>query len=175
MLKKKLAKPKLSNRMKIFIEKALPSYPFWDVCCDHGYIGIGALESLKFSEVHFVDQVPHIMDRLKKLIYQSPALNPDYTFFFHTKSGEEISQDVTGTLLIAGVGGTTIKKILDSLCNQDLLKADRLLLSPHLDENIMLSFLAIEKIALNYTSFEKISIQEGRRIRPLYIVDKIKK
>ncbi len=173
MLNKKLPKPKLSSRMKIFIEKAVPNYPFWDFCCDHGYIGIGALQSLKFSEVHFVDQVPHIMVRLEKLIYQSPALNPDYNFSLHTKAGEDICQEVTGSLLIAGVGGTTIKNILESLCNRDLLRADRLLLSPHLDEHIMNAFLASEKMARKYEVLEKISIQEGRRIRPLYIVDKI--
>lgn len=170
----KLPRPKLTVRMKIFVDNALSDQPFWDVCCDHGYIGIGALQSLKFSEVHFVDQIPHIMDRLDKLIHQSPSLNPDYKFFLHTQSAENLEVPVFGNLLIAGVGGTTIKIILESLVNRNLLKADRLLLSPHLDEHILLPFLEVGKISKEYSLTEKRLIKEGRRERPLYRFDKIK-
>ncbi len=169
----KLTSPKVSNRMKQFVDNALPALPFWDVCCDHGYIGIAALKSLKFEEVHFVDQVPHIMERLDKLIHQSPHLNPAYNFFLHISSGENLDMDIYGTILIAGVGGTTIIKILDSLFERQYLKANRLLLSPHLDEHILIPYLESNPISKLYTLTEKILMSERRRIRPLYIYDKI--
>ncbi len=167
----KLPKPKVSNRMKIFVDRGLDHMPYWDFCCDHGYIGIYALKSERFSEVHFVDQVPHIMERLKALFRQSKNPKYDFKYFFHTSSGEDLQYVVNGNCLIAGVGGTTIKIILESLLKSDRLEAKRLLLSPHLDEHILIPFM--ESLSELYLFNEKIEIQEGRRVRPLYIYDRI--
>ena len=41
----KLPNPKLTKRMKCFIDHALIDKPLWDICCDHGYVGIKALET----------------------------------------------------------------------------------------------------------------------------------
>ena len=133
----KLPSPKLSPRMKSFIEHAIPNASFWDVCCDHGYVGIQALTSNQFTSVHFVDQVPHIMKRLQQLIYQNKNLRAEHKFFLQTCPGEEIEGDVEGTLLIAGVGGLTMKNILTSLMSKKTLLAQRLLLSPHTDEKVI--------------------------------------
>jgi hypothetical protein len=65
-------------------------------------------------------------------------------------------------------------KILDALLKQALLKADRLLLSPHLDEHILLPYLERE-LSTKYILTEKILIPEGPRIRPLYLFEKILK
>lgn len=168
----KLPAPKVSKRMKIFVAKALDSEAFWDFCCDHGYIGIHALKVERFKEVHFVDQVPHIIHRLQKLFTQSHKVKEEYRYFFHITEGENLGVVVDGNCLIAGVGGTTIKVILENLKSNDLLQAKRLLLSPHLDEHILIPFMQ-EKLGTSYQFKEKILIPEGSRNRPLYIYDLI--
>jgi tRNA (adenine22-N1)-methyltransferase len=166
----KLPKPKVSERMKIFVDHGIDQLPYWDFCCDHGYIGIHALKSERFSEVHFVDQIPHIIERLQALFAQSDKVKPEYKYFFHIAAGEDLITKVEGNCLIAGVGGTTIKVILETLSQKDLLHAKRLLLSPHLDEHILNPFM--ESLNDRYKLVEKIEIPEGKRVRPLYIYDR---
>lgn len=167
----KLPRPKISFRMRTFIEHAIVGGPFWDVCCDHGYVGIRALESNLFSEVYFVDQVPHIMNRLETLLEQSRKTTKEHKYFFYTQAGQDIESPVHGTLLIAGVGGLTIKTILASLIERKILHAKRLLLSPHTDELVLIDYLATESFQKIYQTSNKILIPEGKRHRALYILD----
>lgn len=169
----KLPAPKLSIRMKAFIEHALPNESFWDVCCDHGYVGIKALTSNRFTSVHFVDQIPHIMKRLQQLIYQDKDLRAEHIYFLQTCAGEDIEGVVEGTLLIAGVGGLTMKNILNSLLNKKTLLAQRLLLSPHTDEKVIVEYIISEAFLIHYEIQEKIMLPEGKRLRPLYILNKV--
>lgn len=168
----RLPNPKLSKRMRIFLDHAIKNDIFWDVCCDHGYVGIKALESGEYTTVHFVDCIPHIMDRLKKLIEQN-SHRVQGPYVLHTKSGADINELIKGTLLIAGVGGTTIKTILSKLLTNQHLLASRILLSPHMDEHIFLNFVECIHFKEKYFLVEKISISEGKRFRPLYIFDRI--
>lgn len=167
----KLPNPKLSKRMKYFIEYALKDKPFWDVCCDHGYVGIKVLESSEFPEVHFVDQVPHIMQRLEALIKQSWRISPHHKYFLYLMPGEKIESEVHGTLLIAGVGGLTIKTIISHLIGNQKLQARRLLLSPHTDEKVLIHYIEDESFTNLYSFTKKILMPEGIRFRPLYIFD----
>lgn len=158
--------------MQLFLENALIDAPFWDICCDHGHVGIGALEKKISSEVHFVDQLPHIFERLDQLIRQTLPDQNNYRYYLHPMKGEQIDFTVEGTCLIAGVGGLTIKKILEALFVADKLKAQRLLLSPHTDIQVMLEFIESADFANQYTLVEKFSLKERKKIRSLYILDK---
>lgn len=110
--------------MQLFVDQALDGKEFWDFCCDHGYIGIGALESKRFSHVHFVDPVKHIMERLEQLIQQAPE-SDKLKYSLHVKKGEEIESEVKGTAVIAGVGGLLITLILKALKEQKKLSAEK--------------------------------------------------
>ncbi len=167
----KLPNPRLSRRMKCFIDNALKNEPLWDICCDHGYVGIKALETSQFTEVHFVDQIPHIMDRLETLIKEYWRIKPEHNYTLHAMSGEDIEVDIYGTMLIAGVGGLTIKTIISSLLKKDKLHARRLLLSPHTDEKTLIQLLDEVEFKNLYHLTDKILLPEGKRIKPLYIVD----
>lgn len=157
--------------MKHFIDNALKGQPLWDICCDHGYVGIKALETSEFSEVHFVDQVPHIMDRLNTLIKQYWRIKPEHKYSLHLLSGEDLEMDVNGTMLVAGVGGLTIKTIVSTLIEKKKLHAKRLLLSPHTDEKVLIQYLDDADFQKIYGVTEKILMPEGKRFRPLYILD----
>lgn len=167
----KLTKPKISNRMKVFLEHSLPDLPFWDICCDHGYVGLAALHSRVFTEVHFVDQLPHIMERLSILLTER-ARSDDLKFFLHSAGGQDINQTVRGNCLIAGVGGLTITVILNGLLKNNKLDANRLLLSPHTDEKTLVAFVESPLFFERYNFTEKIIISERGRLRPLYIFDR---
>jgi tRNA (adenine22-N1)-methyltransferase len=167
----KLTNPKLSRRMKCFIDNALKNDVLWDICCDHGYVGIKALESSQFSEVHFVDQIPHVMDRLEVLIKQYWRIRPEHKYTLHAMSGEDLELDICGTMLIAGVGGLTIKKIVSTLVEKKKLKAKRLLLSPHTDEKTLIHYMEEIDFKKLYSITEKIMMPEGKRFKPLYILD----
>lgn len=167
----KLPNPRLSRRMKCFIDNALKNEPLWDICCDHGYVGIKALETSQFTEVHFVDQIPHIMDRLEKLINEYWRIKPEHKYTLHAMSGESLNIDIHGTMLVAGVGGLTIKTILSSLLEKDKLHAKRLLLSPHTDEKTLIQFIEDAEFKTIYSVTDKILMPEGKRVKPLYILD----
>lgn len=167
----KLPNPKLTKRMKCFIDNAIKDEALWDICCDHGYVGIKALETSQFSEVHFVDQVPHIMQRLESLIKQYWRIKPEHKYTLHLMSGEELELDVRGTMLVAGVGGLTIKTIVSTLIEKNKLHARRLLLSPHTDEKVLIQYLDDTDFKKIYSVTEKILMPEGKRFRPLYVLD----
>lgn len=166
-----LPNPKLSGRMLTFLEHALKDEVLWDICCDHGYVGIKALHSGQFSKVHFVDKIPHIMERLATLINQRSKKNT-CPYELHVMAGEDLNMEVSGSVLIAGVGGLTIKIIIDSLIAKNVLKAEKLLLSPHTDEKVLVEYLESEIIKNNFVLENKIMMPEGPRLRPLYILIK---
>ena len=158
--------------MKFFVDSAIPEMPFWDFCCDHGYIGIAALKTEKFSAVYFVDQIPHIIQRLKLLFEQSPQKTENYQFDFFDCGGENINIKVYGNVIIAGVGGRTIVTILKALKNKNNLHANRLILSPHLDINFLKDYISNELHLINYTLVDTAEINENGRVRPVFILDK---
>ena len=168
----KYSSPKLTPRMSLFLEHAINATPFWDLCCDHGYVGIGSIKSKQFTTVHFVDQVPHIMDRLDQLIKQAPTYHQDLNYQLHLMPAEKIEIEILGTCLVAGVGGLTIKTILQQLLLRKKLKASRLLLSPQTDEQVLKDYLTDKELMFFYKLANKLDIIEGKRTRSLYILDK---
>ncbi|UXR64795.1 class I SAM-dependent methyltransferase [Bdellovibrio bacteriovorus] len=165
---------KLSRRMQLIFDHLLPGKPVWDFCCDHGYLGLNAYESGLFSEVHFVDQVPHIVEQLE-VRFQAEYFRDDALTQagFHSRPGEDLQQPVSGTVVIAGVGAHTILKIVQSLTENGLLSADRLILGPQRDEQMLSDLL--QKVLPNTfkTDCEMLSVEERGRNRKLLIFDKI--
>lgn len=157
--------------MELFISLALPGLPFWDICCDHGHAGIGAAKTGNFSEIHLVDQLPHVMKNLEEQVYK---LSPDYRmvpYFFYATSGQAIDREVTGNCLIAGVGGLTMKLILKGLQDEEKLKAKRLILCPHTDEVELVSFLETPRMNQEYELVERRMIAVGKKLKPLFILN----
>lgn len=165
---------KLSRRMQLIYDHLLPGKPVWDFCCDHGYLGLNAYESGLFSEVHFVDQVPHIVEQLEARFLAEYFREDAVTqAAFHSRPGEDLRQSVSGTVVITGVGAHTILKIVQTLREKGLLRADRLILGPQRDEQ-MLSDLLQKTLTNDFTrASEMLSVEERGRNRKLLIFDKI--
>lgn len=165
---------KLSRRMQLIFDHLLPGKPVWDFCCDHGYLGLNAYESGQFSEVHFVDQVPHIVEQLENR-FQAEYFREDSFVLagFHSRPGEDLLQPVSGTVVITGVGAHTILKIIQSLLENGLLSADRLILGPQRDEQWLCDLLRKTLPNTFKTDCEMLSVEERGRNRKLLIFDKI--
>jgi tRNA (adenine22-N1)-methyltransferase len=166
-----LKTPRASERMKLFVELALDDLPLWDMCCDHGYIGLLALSSKRFSHVYFVDNVDHIIKRLQNLIDQSPVKYDSSTITLVNSKAEDLKVYIDGTCVIAGVGGRTIVTILDTLFRNGFLRSLRLILSPHTDESYLLEFLNSNNFSYFYSLTETIDFYEGKRQRRIYILN----
>ena len=157
--------------MELFISIALPGMPFWDICCDHGHAGMGAARSGNFTEIHLVDQLPHVMKNLEDFVYR---LAPEYRmcpFYFYATSGQQIEITVFGNCLIAGVGGFTMRIILEGLHESGKLKAKRLILCPHTDEAELVAFLDTQRMKEDYELIERRMIKVGKKLKPLFILN----
>lgn len=165
---------KLSERLTAVYENLLPSKDVWDICCDHGYLGLAAYQSQKFPKVHFVDQVPSIMEKLKNLFLKFESIAEiDSKAIFICTAGEDLTTEVTGTVSITGIGGLNTFKILDGLSKNNFLNADRLILGPHKDNNKLLDFIQNSPQLKNYQLINEIEVIESDIKRHLYVFDKV--
>ena len=164
----------LSERLKTVFNHLNPRQNVWDFCCDHGYLGATAYKSQNFGDIYFVDQVDTIIEHLKNRFHKysySESNSSKATFI--CQSGESIDHDVTGTVCITGVGGTTIFQILSGLCEGGRMGADRMILGPHRDNEKLLKMISSHKKLQSYRVEKKIAITEKDRLRELFIFDRI--
>lgn len=165
---------RLSERLKIVYDNLLLQKDVWDICCDHGYLGIAAYQSMNFSGVYFVDRVPAIIENLKSEFKKFHLKTDNETKAdFVCAAGQDIVLNVTGTLCITGVGGYTIFKILDGLSKNNRLNADRLVLGPHRDEAKLLELIKDSSFLNKYKLKSEIKIIENDYKRSLLILDLI--
>ncbi len=127
-----------------------------------------ALEEGRVSEVHFVDRVPSIMERLKERLKEENLVGALYT-----QGAESLEIPLRGTVVIAGVGGDRILGILEGLDRSGCLTAERLILSPHKDEAAFPIRFA-ELFGRTWVLATTLSIRESGRERPVWIAEKRK-
>ncbi len=169
----KAANSQLSQRLSTALENALPGKEFWDICCDHGILGIHALRSQNFLEVNFVDQVPEIMRRLEEKIrkYIKKSDFPVGKLNFYTCPAEVLQAPLKGNICILGVGAEKINFILQEWARLNLLHADRLILGPHKDTEWF-----CEKVIPHFQRYhlvKKIDLLEKNRTRTILVLDKL--
>lgn len=163
---------KISPRLEAAFDHLLKDDEVWDFCCDHGLLGIKALKSNEFRSVHFIDQVPHIMQALKEKILRF-RVAPMTRYFLHCCDGANITSHVNGTAVIAGVGGDTILEILKSLQTKKLLQAQRIILIPHKDEKHMKAQLSCDsEFAQTFLLANEIAVTERERLRQVLVFDR---
>lgn len=85
----------------------------WDCCCDHGYLGTKMLLHKLHGQFLFVDQVPHITDRLLSRLGE---LDVDNYQVITADAGElNFISDKNHLVIIAGVTGTNVQTIIDDI------------------------------------------------------------
>lgn len=111
---------KLSKRLKTIESLITSKYDqIWDCCCDHGQLGINLLNRNAAEQVHFVDIVPALTDKLERTLSAyskkrndaKPSL--EKSWFVHCRDVAQLPlprEDEQNNILIiiAGVGGDLV-------------------------------------------------------------------
>ncbi len=113
---------KLTKRLTALADHVQGPYQsIWDCCCDHGLLGMALLQADKAQQVHFVDCIPSITEKLQLQLNAKFANGDRYQV--HTidvldlpltqSSLEECAKQQPQLIIIAGVGGEqTLQMVL---------------------------------------------------------------
>ncbi len=112
-----------------------PATELWDIGCDHGLLGLTAVVSGRVRRVHLVDPAISVIENLR-----STLNSPKYKDWWREHEarvqlvlarGEDVIGDARGAIVIAGIGGETMVKILEHVQSFECL-----VLNPvsHVDE-----------------------------------------
>lgn len=145
-----------------------PASEVWDVCCDHGLVGLEVLRRNPKARVHFVDRVPSIMEALRGKLENMASAEKDRGTI-HLGEAEALALPLRGTVVIAGVGGQRIEGILRRWIERELVDFDRLILGPHKDEDWLMEQLPGILSPTRWASESLWRVPEGQgRERPLW-------
>ena len=96
-----------------WIDQQSTYHDIWDLCCDHGHLGLHLHRDHKSTHVHLIDKIPSIIDKIK----EKYATLIDSRL--HVKKIDAQDIVLTGTprqmIIIAGVGGGTVKALLQAI------------------------------------------------------------
>ena len=155
-------KPRLNKVHQYALEFSNENTDFYDICCDHGYLG----QSLKnsYENVHFVDPVESIMKRLKD------SLGKHEGYHFHTKDGRDINIESSSSVVsICGVGGDLVISLMDSIIKNNK-NIESFILCPQ-------NRSAEVRLFLNKNNFRCIKqelVTEGKSTYEVFVVSRSK-
>ncbi len=98
----------------------------WDLCCDHGRLGMAVIETKRAPRVHFVDCIESIMVDLESRLVRYGATG----YELHTTAAENLRIPTDGKhlLVLAGVGDELSQRIIDAIIShQENAKVDWLI------------------------------------------------
>lgn len=160
-------KKNLSTRIEALVNITDENYEeIWDLCCDHGIIGISYANLHKPQKIYFIDQVEGIIDKL--VLHLPSAISEETTFVATCMPAEKIriNENTKNLVIMAGVGTETIIKTLKNLKAQNL-KNTHFLLSTHKHPQKLRKFLIDE----NFSLIKEKLIYEGRHFYEMLLID----
>lgn len=114
-----MLKTKLGKRLLEIFQLVEDNYnSVWDLCCDHGKLGLALFEGNKCHRVHFVDQVPEITKNLQDYLDKIPNLDKSL-FSIMTMDAGDISPSDGDLVCICGVGGDVAITIMNKILSQN--------------------------------------------------------
>ena len=122
-------KTRLGKRLTALFHAIPTGYDsVWDLCCDHGRLGMALIETGRAPEVHFNDCIEPIMADLKARLVRYSARG--YTL--HTVEAERLRlpDDGRHLLVLAGVGDEMTIRILEALSHTGTPERFDWLISP---------------------------------------------
>ncbi len=142
-----------------------PDHILYDLCCDHGRIGLEALPQAK--KVCFVDQSEEALRALREAIPLLPAEEQRKTEVI-CSSAEALSlPDEASDVIIAGVGIQTTIAIIAALVPDDL-RNHRLILAPQQASEALREYLRKRGWGL---IAERV-VEERGRFREVIVIEK---
>ncbi len=144
---------------------------FWDIGCDHGYLGINVGMHRSYKTVYLVDPSEEVQQKLKLSGADIPKV---FNYKFIKEKGENLKvKNNSNVFVLCGFGGKQIMRAIESLSKQ-LMSPALFILSPHRDSaplrqwlNEMKWSLLCECIVSEDDQFYEVlsvSNQEGRGV-----------
>ncbi len=158
----------MSERIRKLASYVRPDSVLYDLCCDHGYIGLSAWDSRPLQGLIFVDQSANALRALHAEL-NSRKLTNDPRIKVRVCSGESIVlRQQPCDIIVAGVGNRTIVTILDKLCPKGLGQ-HRWILCPEKNSRELRCYLqdkgyglVAEDVVMDAGRFREILVVEAR-------------
>lgn len=156
-----------STRMKAICHVLMPGRPIWDLCCDHGMIGLLAYSQGGFPALHLLDRAKSVMENLRQNLLSFPPRNPEQVYTYCQDAMSVHVPSTQSNIILAGIGSKAIVRILQNLLPR--LRGDhRFVLSTQSQLSFLESFI-LERNELSLKrSFDLIERGRNRRI---YVLD----
>lgn len=151
---------KLPKRLHLLYELAEGAF-LWDIGCDHSILAQINLKEKKFSTVYCVDKS---INSLEKITSSKKAKDSGSIVLIHSDGCDLNWEKVQGTVVIAGVGGNTVLKILES-CPTEKRYQLVWVMNPFTSID---KFIENSKSLLDGAEFEKTEVSENGRIRTVF-------
>lgn len=87
----------------------------WDMCCDHGHIGISLLTKNLGCQIHFVDQVATIMQQLQGQLERFFARQQNWHVHTQDAASIRFTPKEKHLVIIAGVGGHNTSMLINQM------------------------------------------------------------
>lgn len=150
---------KLSHRLQNIFDMINPRTTcVWDICCDHGYLGIAS--SKFFNKVILLDSVQSITSSIPTDIPRVDILNQDATEYNFA------NKYYKNTYVLAGIGDDLTIKILNNLI-PNLKENDEIILNCHKNITLLRKFL-MDK---NFKLLEERLVEDKSQFYELIKVD----
>lgn len=139
----------------------------WDCCCDHGYLGIKILSDNLCEKLVFVDQVPHIMEKLSLKL----ALVCSAKYELITADAGELCFDPNQRhlVILSGVGGECMVDILSAIARGQADAEIDYILCPSASQKALREYLVEQGFGL---VFESIACEKKRYYEILFVRSK---
>lgn len=146
-----------------------PGYAhIWDCCCDHGLLGAALLSRQAAPQIHFVDILPELIDRLnEKLQRFYPGTSKQWQT--HCLDIAALPLDLyTGKhlIIIAGVGGDLMTRFVKAILEQHPDASLDFLLCPVHQEYRLRQQLITLGLRLN----EEVLVRDNQRFYEILLV-----
>ncbi|WP_133245608.1 tRNA (adenine(22)-N(1))-methyltransferase TrmK [Pelagibaculum spongiae] len=123
---------KLSLRLQTIFELVPFGYDvIWDLCCDHGYLGLMLAKEKISEQVFLIDCVPSIIENLQARLKKLPQIKNVAQAGLQDAGTIQLVEKKKQLLIISGVGGlATIELLQQIFSNNPSQEKPDLLLSP---------------------------------------------
>lgn len=158
---------KLSFRLKSILEIIEPREYFYDVCCDHGDLGIAAAQSSIATKVVFIDQVESIIDNLNLKLKATDIPSGIATFVYCKDARNNRLSLKNSNFVIAGIGENTAISILEQI---DFCENSEIILSIHSDNFLLREYLIQRGLKTTY----EVAIEDNNKFYELIKVSNSK-
>lgn len=108
---------RLQHIEKLASEEAAGYYDhIWDCCCDYGLLGMRLFEQRMAANIHWLDVVPALIDKLTQTLSQTaPATSQWHTHCLDVKDLPLHQYPGRHLIIIAGVGGELMAQCVKSI------------------------------------------------------------